>query len=187
MTEFIVFPLIGAAIGAVTNKIAVRMLFRPYRAWHIGSWRVPMTPGVIPQQREAIAANIAETFDANLLSGDELHRILTGDKAHQRMDQKVEEILDQLGPFASMARPFKPKIVTAILEGLEEYVKEMIQPGGELDIRKRIEDRINAMDVAKLEHLIMGFSEKQFRYITLFGGLIGFFIGLFQAAITPFL
>lgn len=187
MTEFLIFPAVGAVIGALTNKIAIRMLFHPYKAWYIGRWRVPMTPGVIPQQRETIAANIATTFDANLLSGDDIHQALTGETAHRQMDAKVEEILEQLGPFASVARPFKPKIVDAVLEGLEAYIKELIASGGELDIRQRIEDRINAMETAKLEELIMGFSEKQFRYITIFGGLIGGLIGLFQAGIAQLL
>ena len=184
LSPFIVFPLVGAVIGAVTNQIAIKMLFHPYEPWHIGKWRVPLTPGLIPQQREQIAHNIATTFDANLLSGDDIHEVLTSNTAHHALDAKVDEILLQLGPFAAMAKPFKPKIVDAILEGLEEFVTEAIADGGQLNIRQRIEDRINAMETARLEELIMGFSKKQFRYITLFGGLIGALIGIIQAVLA---
>ena len=40
------------------------------------------------------------------------------------------------------------------------------------------------METARLEELIMGFSKKQFRYITLFGGLIGALIGIIQAVLA---
>ena len=52
----IVLPLVlGALIGYVTNYIAVRMLFRPYRAVKIGSRTLPFTPGVIPKNKQRIA------------------------------------------------------------------------------------------------------------------------------------
>lgn len=184
ISPFLLFPLIGAVIGAVTNQIAIKMLFHPYEPWHIGKWRVPLTPGLIPQQRKQIAHNIATTFDANLLSGDDIHEVLTSNTAHHALDAKVDEIILGLGPFAAMAKPFKPKIVDSILEGLEDFVTEAIADGGQLNIRQRIEDRINAMETARLEELIMGFSKKQFRYITLFGGLLGGLIGLIQAALA---
>ena len=44
-------PLVGAFIGYLTNRIAIRMLFRPLRRWHVLGVPVPMTPGVIPGKR----------------------------------------------------------------------------------------------------------------------------------------
>ncbi|MCI5208839.1 MAG: DUF445 family protein, partial [Candidatus Electrothrix sp. ATG2] len=38
-------PLLGALIGYLTNKVAIRMLFRPLNPWYILGKRVPMTPG----------------------------------------------------------------------------------------------------------------------------------------------
>ncbi|MDP7742500.1 MAG: DUF445 family protein, partial [Lentisphaeria bacterium] len=42
---FILFPIVGAIIGALTNQIAIKMLFRPYRPIMIGSLTLPLTPG----------------------------------------------------------------------------------------------------------------------------------------------
>lgn len=184
LLPFLLFPAVGALIGALTNQLAIRMLFRPYEPVYIGSWKVPLTPGVIPSQRETIAANIASTFEANLLSGKELHAILTGDRTRAAIEAKVDAMLADLGPFASLAKSFKPKIVNKIVEGIEDLATEAIQQGGQLNLRQKLEDRINAMDIRTLEDLILGFSRQQFRYITWFGGLIGALIGLVQAGIS---
>ena len=179
--NFVLFPLVGAVIGALTNQIAIKMLFRPHRELRAGGMRLPFTPGVIPAQRRVIANNIASTFEAQLLSGAEIHAVLTGDRARGTVEQKVQELLDQLGPWASMAVPMKPMIVQKVLEGIEELAFDLVGEGGELDVGRLLEDKINAMDIALLEELILGFSRKQFRHITFFGGVLGALIGLAQA------
>lgn len=182
--NFLLFPLVGAAIGALTNQIAIKMLFRPYRALYLGAWQLPFTPGVIPSQRHTIAQNIAETFEAQLLSGQEIHTFLTGERARETVDRKVEEMLEGLGPMGAMARGLKPTIVEKILAGIEEMASEAIASSGELNIGERIEAKINDMEIANLEELILGFSRKQFRHITFFGGVLGALIGLVQALMS---
>jgi uncharacterized membrane protein YheB (UPF0754 family) len=184
LTWFILFPAIGALIGAVTNHLAIKMLFRPYKPIFLGKWRLPLTPGVIPMQRETIAKNIAETFENNLLSGNDIHQMLTGEKARQAVTEKVDNLFAQFGPLASMFSSAKPMIVGKILSAVEEMSIQAVSSGGSLNIGQKIEARINAMPVEKLEDLVLGFSRQQFRYITWFGGLLGALIGLVQAGLT---
>ncbi len=181
---YAIFPLVGALIGALTNQIAIKMLFRPYKPWMLGSFRIPLTPGVIPQQREQIAKNIAVTFESNLLSGKEIHGLITGEKVKSALDRKVDEFIQGLGPLAMMAGGMKGAIVEKILEGIEEVANDAIKHGGDLHIAQRIEAKINDMNVEKLEELVLGFSQKQFRYITFFGGILGGLIGLVQAGMS---
>ena len=182
--NFLLFPVVGAVIGALTNQIAIKMLFRPYREVRAAGVRLPFTPGVIPSQRGQIAHNIATTFEEQLLGGDEIHQALTGERARGIVSDKVQEMLDQFGPMASMVQSMKPMIVQKILEGVEDMALDLVTEGGELDIAKRLEDKINAIDIAVLEELILGFSRKQFRHITFFGGVLGALIGLVQAALA---
>jgi len=130
---------------------------------------------------------MAETFEANLLSGQEIHSLLTGDRVKAALDVKVDEFLRGLGPLAMMAAPMKEDIIKKILEGIEEVASGAIQQGGDLHIGEKIEAKINAMDVRKLEELVLGFSQKQFRYITLFGGILGALIGVIQASLSLYL
>jgi len=186
MNEFILFPIVGAVIGAFTNELAIRMLFRPFNPWYIGKFKVPMTPGVIPAQRKTIAINIAETFEKHLLSSNEIHTALTSEKSQAIINEKIDETLKSLGPLAMMATPFKPKIVEKLINGMSTVAEQAIE-SGDLDIRKKIEDKINEMPLETLEELILGFSKKQFKHITIFGGILGAIIGLVQALISTLL
>lgn len=68
-------PVIGAAIGYFTNDIAIRMLFRPYKPKHIGSWRLPLTPGVIPRNQARLAKRVADSITGSLLTPAEIEHI----------------------------------------------------------------------------------------------------------------
>jgi len=143
--HFVVMPLVGAFIGALTNDIAIRMLFRPYREVRLWGWRLPFTPGVIPMQRGIIAENIAETFETYLLSGQEIHQFLTGARARHAVEGKVDEMFATLGPFAAFAARLKPRIVAKILAGIEEMAADAIAHQGELDIGERIKEAVRGV------------------------------------------
>ena len=57
-------PCIGAFIGYLTNRVAIRMLFRPLEPWFVFGVQVPMTPGVIPSKRHELAENIGAMVGA---------------------------------------------------------------------------------------------------------------------------
>ncbi|GAB1542750.1 DUF445 family protein [Scytonema sp. NUACC21] len=68
-------PIAGGIIGYFTNDIAIKMLFRPYRAIYIGGRRVPFTPGLIPRNQERLAKNISNTIMGSLLTPEELQNL----------------------------------------------------------------------------------------------------------------
>ena len=70
--KYIMPPLIGAAIGYVTNWIAVKMMFRPLKEIRIGKFKLPFTPGIIPKNRKRIAKSIAIAINDNLLTNSDL-------------------------------------------------------------------------------------------------------------------
>ncbi len=47
-----------------------------------------------------------------------------------------------------------------------------------LNVRKMVEEKVNSLDILQVEGLLMGIMQEQFKYINLFGALLGFFIGL---------
>ncbi|MEA5506079.1 DUF445 family protein [Halotia wernerae UHCC 0503] len=68
-------PILGGIIGYFTNDIAIKMLFRPYRAFYIGGRKVPFTPGLIPRNQERLAQNISNTIMRSLLTPEELQNL----------------------------------------------------------------------------------------------------------------
>ncbi|MCU0568724.1 MAG: DUF445 family protein, partial [Oculatellaceae cyanobacterium Prado106] len=47
-------PIVGGIIGYFTNDIAIKMLFRPYKALYLGGRKLPFTPGLIPSNQERL-------------------------------------------------------------------------------------------------------------------------------------
>ncbi|MEH2334614.1 DUF445 domain-containing protein [Nostoc sp.] len=68
-------PVLGGIIGYFTNDIAIKMLFRPFRAIYIAGRRVPFTPGLIPRNQERLALNISKTIMGSLLTPQELQNL----------------------------------------------------------------------------------------------------------------
>ena len=89
-------PLVGAFIGYLTNRVAIRMLFRPLNKWKIGRMRVPMTPGVIPSKRHKLAENIGDMVGEHLLTGDEISRALQKDRFQEHLKLVIESRISSL-------------------------------------------------------------------------------------------
>jgi uncharacterized membrane protein YheB (UPF0754 family) len=185
--HFLVFPLVGAGIGALTNHLAIRMLFRPFQPWTMAGFRVPFTPGVIPRKRAELAASIARAFERHLISGRHLHELMTGARMLALLETKVDTIIGSLGFIAGMLKGAKPTIMRHLAEALEEVASKALETGGPLDVGKLIEDRINELDLRELESLILQVTRTQLRHITVFGALLGAGIGLVQAVLALFI
>lgn len=78
-------PCVGALIGYVTNKVAIRMLFRPLRPWYLCGWRLPFTPGIIPAKRHALALRIGEMVGARLLTAESISRAIAAETFQQQL------------------------------------------------------------------------------------------------------
>ena len=68
-------PVVGGIIGYFTNDIAIKMLFRPYRALYIGGRQLPFTPGLIPRNQERLAKRVSDTIMGSLLTPEELQNL----------------------------------------------------------------------------------------------------------------
>ncbi len=78
MSSFWVYfipPVAGGVIGYFTNEIAIKMLFRPYRAYYIFGRKLPFTPGLIPANQERLAKRVADTIMGSLLTPSELQNL----------------------------------------------------------------------------------------------------------------
>ncbi|MGW8322437.1 MAG: DUF445 family protein, partial [Thermodesulfobacteriota bacterium] len=97
--QYILPAASGAVIGYVTNYLAIRMLFRPLKAWRILGVRVPMTPGVIPARRAELARNIGRVVGEKLFTRDDIMGTVSGESFRSRVAQAIEsnlyEILDR--------------------------------------------------------------------------------------------
>lgn len=63
------------------------------------------------------------------------------------------------------------------INSLEQVLPQLVES---LDIRALVENRINSLDVADVEKLLLSILAKHLKWINLFGGLLGAFIGALQ-------
>lgn len=91
--------LIGAVIGGGTNIIAIRMLFRPYEAKYIGSFKLPFTPGLIPKRRAELAISLGKTVEDHLVTPEGIQEKLKDGlllkEAEDRLSKAVKELLQE--------------------------------------------------------------------------------------------
>ena len=186
---YVLPPIVGAIIGAVTNDVAIRMLFRPYAARYIGKIRIPFTPGLIPRERHHISESIADTFVAHVFSNNDVAELFLTDSVKEQLKNKVDELLGQLGSLLkindAMLGMAKTMAGNYMITEIGKIAEHMGDDGDE--IKQRIQEKIDELDVATLEELVMGFSRKQFRHITWFGALLGFMIGVVQVLLFQFI
>jgi len=117
-------PLLGGLIGYVTNYIAIRMLFRPLRAWHLVGLRVPLTPGIIPNKRGELAVKMGEMVGAHLLTADDVGRAFSKDSIQRELrltvTDKLSLLLDRrLGSLETLVpERFRPRFreIVALLQ-----------------------------------------------------------------------
>ncbi len=76
ISSVIIPPLAGTIIGYFTNDIAIKMLFRPYKAIYIGKFRLPFTPGLIPRNQKRLAKKVSDTIMGSLLTPEELQKLV---------------------------------------------------------------------------------------------------------------
>jgi uncharacterized membrane-anchored protein YjiN (DUF445 family) len=113
-------PLIGAAIGYLTNDIAIRMLFRPLRAVRVLGLRLPFTPGIIPKERGNLAVNIGRMVSRELITEEALRRQVHEPRTLAALGESVAAFTEGLlarpvGSLAAGAEAALPLPLEAIL------------------------------------------------------------------------
>ncbi|WEY89525.1 DUF445 domain-containing protein [Bacillus subtilis] len=93
---FIFMIVIGAAIGAVTNHLAIQMLFRPYKAYYLFGKRVPFTPGLIPRRRDELAKQMGLMVVNHLLTPEGIKKRLVSDAAKTQALRVGEQLIQKL-------------------------------------------------------------------------------------------
>lgn len=124
-------PFLGAFIGYLTNKVAIKMLFRPLEAKYIFGVRIPMTPGVIPSKRKELAKNIGEMVGSHLLTSDEITRGLEKESFQQTLYDLIENrgealLQKDLGPVNEIVPKEYQNYYQAAVQAVSSRARESI-------------------------------------------------------------
>ena len=188
-------PVITALIGWITNYIAVKMIFRPRKEVRFFFIRIT---GLIPKRKTDLAIKIAETIEKELISHRDIRVILQSEDFHLQMGRvvkkRIEDFIEEKlaantllsifmtpeisGRLTDMLMDELQKEIPSLIDSLFESVEKKI------DFRAIIREKIDGFDLIRLESIIYAIAAKELKAIEVFGGVLGFFIGLVQLAIV---
>jgi uncharacterized membrane protein YheB (UPF0754 family) len=189
------FVFIGGFIGWFTNKIAIKMLFRPIKPIRLG---VMTLQGVLPKRKNQIAVSIGETVEAQFVNKEELLQSLLDEQTKHSILASIQRIL------VAKIKEVVPSMMLAMLgQGLDDLVRKLIHDHGDdllnelieslnknesvMPIRTIVTQKINDLDMIEFESLVMNIVKQELRHIETVGLVLGILIGVAQYGITLFL
>lgn len=135
LMEMVTLIIIGAVIGGVTNSLAIKMLFRPYRPIYLGSWRLPFTPGLIPKRRDELANQLGKTVMDHLLTPESIRRKLADAEFQEEVIHwaqlqakkllEKEESLDSIISGHFGAEDFKNRIENKLDDSVRTFIERI--------------------------------------------------------------
>jgi uncharacterized membrane protein YheB (UPF0754 family) len=190
--QLLLFVFIGGFIGWVTNKIAIKMLFRPIRPVRVLFFTLQ---GVLPKRKEQIAISIGETVEAQFVNKEELLESLLDEQTKKSILKQIRKLL------VEKIQEVVPTMFLAMLgQGLDELVRKLINDHGDdllsqlidslkdndqvMPVRSIVTDKINQLDMVAFESLVVGIVKRELRHIETVGLVLGVLIGLAQYGIT---
>lgn len=194
---WVLLPVVGALIGYVTNRLAVRMIFRPIEPKRILGFKVQ---GLIGRRQSEIAKSIGDVVGDHLVTADDLKGALDAidleevvDRAFERgLAPKIEELrkLPLVGGFLTDERvnDLRRHAVMGVVKHRDE-LEAAVQKGLEngVDVHKLVESKVATFSVEKVESLILSVASRELRAIEVLGGVLGGLVGLAQAAVLALL
>ena len=149
VVKFLWGPIVGAVIGYFTNYIAVKMLFHPHKPWKIGKFRVPFTPGIVPQRQSALAKAIGDAVGNYLFTGDDLKTLFLTEPTKERAVDMAMDALDLSLVFEASDKP----LPTANELGLTYFKEEQWETAKQSltnFLTDRISDSVDQMDLGRI-------------------------------------
>ena len=196
--KLVIMVIISAAIGWITNWVAIKMLFRPHNEINLGLFKIQ---GLIPKRRAEIGIGIADVIQNELISIKDVIANIDRKEFSKRLNDLIDDVLEKnlktkvKEKFPVMQMFFSDKMakdVSNTIKGIvmenQEKIFEIFSNYAEENINFStiITDKISNFSLDKLEEIINGLAKKELKHIEVIGAILGAFIGLVQYFITLF-
>ena len=191
-----ILPIIAALIGWATNFVAIKMLFHPQDPKKI----LGITfQGVFPKRQKQIAERLGELVANELFSikdvAQKIEELSTRPEALEEVGKRIEktirEKLVSAFPMLSMflSDEMIEKVTRLFQSELEDFLRASAQGlaakmEDSVDVKSLVEEKVRAFSSNKIEELLIGFMEQEFRFIEKIGAVLGFLIGCIQVILV---
>lgn len=183
---------IGAGIGWITNYVAIKMLFRPYKEINFGLFKIQ---GLLPKRKHEIGESIAEIIQSELVSLKDIVSSMDKDKLEEKLSEAIDKILEEklqreitknfpmIAMFLSSDMLDKIKVIikNSILENKDKIISMFSDYLEEnVDFKGIIVRNVDAFSLEKLEEITYSLAKKEFKHIEVVGAVLGAIIGFAQ-------
>ena len=189
-------PLISAFIGWFTNWIAIKMLFHPREPKKFLGFTLH---GIFPKRQQQFASKLGALVANQLIHFDEIalqiknpaHLETIRPTIEKHVDEFLQVKLKEKLPVISMfvGAGTLDKIREGLMEEIDVLLPEIIHKfadnlSSEFDIERIVTEKVAMFSSDKLEQILMDIMAKEFRFVEILGGVLGFVIGLLQVLLS---
>lgn len=155
--------------------------------------------GIFPKRQQQFAQKLGATVANELLHFDEIAARINDPKNLQSVTPFIEQHIDHflqlklkeklpvISMFVSdgMIQKLKEGLMEEITLLLPQLISQYTQNlKDHINIEKMVSDKVAAFSSDKLESILVAIMNKEFRFVEIIGGVLGFLIGLMQIALT---
>jgi uncharacterized membrane protein YheB (UPF0754 family) len=195
-------PVISAAIGYLTNVVAIRMLFHPQKPINVLGFRIQ---GLIPRRKREMAGAIAGIIQEEFISGEDIEVVVKDAFRRRKVDEIIVQTLKERTegvrekvplklPFQGVVGRLLPSRVKSIPQWVirrtvrsaippEVVIQKVATEAREFDLEDYIVQKINEYEEGRLENIIHHLAARELRLIEMYGGALGFLVGIIQITI----
>ena len=199
MKELILIVLISAIIGWITNYLAIKMLFRPYKEINLGLFKIQ---GLIPRRRAEIGQGIANVIEKELISVKDVIENIDRDKFSLKLEELIDQILQknlksklkEMFPLMqffltdNVMSEISSTIKNVVMENQDKIIEVFSNYADDnIKFTLIISEKISSFSLDKLEKIIIELAKKELKHIEVIGGILGGIIGLVEYLIFRFI
>lgn len=189
-------PFISAFIGWFTNWIAIKMLFHPREPKRL----LGITfHGIFPKRQQQFGEKLGKLVSEEFLSFSDIEQKISNpqnlEKILPMVDSHIDDFLhnklSKVFPMISMFIGEKTisSLKAAFMAELQELFPVLMQHYAsqlkkELDLEHIVKEKVKNFSTDKLESVLLQIMAREFRFVELLGGVLGFLIGIIQVIIT---
>ena len=185
-------PIIAAITGWVTNYLAIKMLFHPKKKINLYLFSVQ---GIFPKRQSVLAERLGKIVSSELFSFEdikdrftstssavEINKVLD-EKLEDFMEVKIKSAMPALAMFLN--KDAKARIKETLHQEFQNILPDILNKYSEklekdINVEEIVYQKVSAFSSDKLEQILFSIMKKEFKFIEILGGVLGFMIGIIQ-------
>jgi len=184
----LVSAAVGAAIGYVTNVVAVWLLFHPRGKRCLLYGRL-CVQGLVPSRYREIARRVAGLVEEYIASEGVWGRIRDGveDAVREEIETAVKRIARKSGVLGLVAAPgleaLGARLASIVAPAVAEAAVKMVR---RVEVGRLVEEELLRLGPEGVEEMFRGLAGRELRFVEISGALLGALVGLMQGLIYVF-